>query len=186
MVSGLLKAGNKTCKLTYFQPTHFMARWVRTAWGLRLVKKMFALWESSVCKYSRSSHDFVHICFDRMNQCWTRTALPSHQWFTQTGCSWLQSLWRGHHATQLSKGTLLGDTHQSKSAFWSASFFFPWSNRNFHLCCQICKCFPSGTFIKKSTPFSQKARAPKAKLSTFDCSRTIAYSFSIFWLLTPP
>lgn len=96
------------------------------------------------------------------------------------------------HATQLSKGMLLGDTYQSSSAVRSASFFFPWSSRNFHLHCQICKYFPSGTFIKDYSFFSENQGLPKTKLFTFDCSSknhcySLCFCFFVFLLsLTPP
>lgn len=54
-----------------------------------------------------------------------------------------------------------GDRCQSTSAFWSTSFFFSGTNRNFHWCCQICNCFSSGTFIKKLLLFPRKPEPPK-------------------------
>ena len=178
MVPGLLESfGNKTCKLTYCQPPPFTVRWVRAVWYLGLVKEMFDLWESSevvmIC---------IQACFSGISQCWTRRALPSHRWFTQTAS--LHSKVILCHPT-LQGHLAQGERYQNKSAFWCASFFFVQNDRDFHLYCQI-YVFPFGNTCKKLVLFPRKPGTPKAKLFTFDCSRTIAHSLSIFWLLPPP
>lgn len=73
-----------------------------------------------------------------------------------------------------------GDRRQSKSAFWSISFFFSGTNGNFHGCCQMWNCFPSGTFIRKKWLLSPRNPEPP-KYDDLP-----AHSLSNFLLLPPP
>lgn len=63
-------------------------------------------------------------------------------------------------SSQLSKGTLLGDTDSRARVPFGALASFSHRITDFLLHCQMCKCFPSGTF-KRQLLFPRKPGPPK-------------------------
>lgn len=122
----------------------------------------------------------VQAWFRRMDQCGTWTSLPTHGWFTWTGCWGPWSAWQGP-PLPASQRTPCSGRHMLKQEclleYW---LLFPHRKTDFRLGCQICKSFPLGTLMRDYSFSTGNQGHPKQNhLSLFknNCS-LIVYLFT--------